>query len=229
MLDLEDYWLDCLKLLLDSEDNMLVGVHKFITNNSDESRGEYSQLVYNGVYDLVEYPVKSWTLHDYVTQIDESGMIYIDDLCGEWTVAERLCNYAPYDMEIGDNFVVNSVNQLDVICRELIQDKASGRAVATLYAPHLDECQIEIPNLQYLQFVIKEDNVYLMCMFSEHDLYNDFIKDILLLKYIGLSVVESLSEYYPHLSFHMIDYSCGKLYVKEKDIANIERCVELNE
>ena len=228
MFNLEEYWLDCLKLLLDSKENMLVGVHKFITNNSNESRGEYSQLIYNGVYDLVEYPLKSWSLHDYVTQLDDDSQIY-DDLYGDWTVAERLCNYSPYDMEMGDNIIVNSVNQLDIICRELIKDKGSGRAVATLYAPHIDDSSIRIPNLQFLQFLIKGDNLFLMAAFSEHDLFNDFIKDILMLKYIGLSVVEVLEEYYPKINLHMIDYSCGKLYIDEADVKDVERVVEANE
>lgn len=228
MFNLEEYWLDCLKLLLDSKENMLVGVHKFITNNSNESRGEYSQLIYNGVYDLVEYPLKSWSLHDYVTQLDDDSQIY-DDLYGDWTVAERLCNYSPYDMEMGDNIIVNSVNQLDIICRELIKDKGSGRAVATLYAPHIDDSSISIPNLQFLQFLIKGDNLFLIAVFSEHDLFNDFIKDILMLKYIGLSVVEVLEEFYPDIKLHMIDYSCGKLYIDEADVKDVERVVEANE
>ncbi len=214
---LESFWKNCMQVILKDEYNSLIGVHKILINNSYESSRTFSSLIGRGVYDILEYPMKSWILEEYVTQLEDVDRIFLQDIEDRWTFPERLCYYLPYNMDYTDD-VVCSVNQLDVICRELVEDLNSSKAVATLYIPHIDEGEQSIPNLQYVQFLIKDDKLYLVVMFSEHDFYNDFIKDILFVKYFGISICECLREYYPTLQFHIIDYNCGKVYVRDEDV-----------
>lgn len=229
LLGLEDYWKKCLLILLNDNAHNLVGVHKLIVNDGLGTSREFVQMVGTGVYDLMDYPLKSWLLQEYVTQLEDIDRIYLQDMEDRWTFPERLCNYFPFDREYDDEGIVDSVNQLDVICRKLVLNKNSNNAVAVLYIPHIDSEEDNIPNLQYVQFIIKDDNLYLIVMFSEHDFYNDFIKDMLFLKYLGLTICECLEDYYPDLQLYMIDYSCGKIYINEKDIDDIKRSFDLNE
>lgn len=225
---LEEFWKKFLILLLGDYDNSLVGVHNLMVNKNTESTRTFSNMVGMGSYDMPEYPLKSWILAEYVTQLEDVDRVFLQDIEDRWTFPERLCNYLPYEMDYTDD-VVCSVNQLDVICRELVLNKNSNKAVATLYAPHLDEGELSIPNLQYLQFIIKDDKLYLIVFFSEHDFYNDFIKDILFVKYLGLSVCECLRDYYPNLQLYMLDYNCGKIYLRPEDIEIIKRELGFNE
>ena len=225
---LEQFWRDCLLLLLNDDERSLIGVHKIMLNKLSESSRDFSNMIGMGVYDIIEYPLKSWMLSEYVTQLEDVDRIYLQDICDRWTFPERLCNYLPYNMDYTDD-VVCSVNQLDVICRELVKDCKSSRAFATLYIPHIDEGEISIPNLQYVQFLIKDNKLYLVVMFSEHNFYKDFIKDILFIKYLGLSICECLNEYYPELQLYMLDYNCGKIYIDEEDVKIIEEEFDFNE
>lgn len=225
---LEQFWRNCLLLLLHDDENSLIGVHKIMLNKLSESSRDFSNMIGMGAYDIIEYPLKSWILEEYVTQLEDVDRVYLQDMDDRWTFPERLCNYLPYNMDYTDD-VVCSVNQLDVICRELVTDYKSNKALATLYIPHIDEGEQSIPNLQYVQFLIKDDKLYLVVMFSEHDFYNDFIKDILFIKYLGLSICECLKEYYPELQLYMLDYNCGKIYVRDEDIEIIEKEFDFNE
>lgn len=225
---LEQFWRNCILLLLGDEDYSLIGVHKIMLNKLSESSRDFSSLIGVGAYDIVEYPLKSWILEEYVTQLEDVDRVFLQNIEDRWTFPERLCNYLPYNMDYTDD-VVCSVNQLDVICRELVNDYKSNKALATLYIPHIDEGEQTIPYLQYIQFLIKDDKLYLVAMFSEHDFYNDFIKDILFIKYLGLSICECLNEYYPELQLYMIDYNCGKIYIKSEDVDIIREEFGFNE
>lgn len=229
LMGLEDYWKKCLLVLLHDDDHSLVGVHKLVLNDGYGASREYVQMIGSGVYDLMDYPLKSWLLQEYVTQLEDIDRIYLQDIEDKWTFPERLCNYFPFDRELDEEGFVDNVNQLDVICRKLILNKNSNNAIAVLYIPHIDSEEEDIPNLQYVQFIIKDNNLYMIVMFSEHDFYNDFIKDMLFLKYLGLTVCDCLEDYYPEISLYMIDYSCGKIYINNEDLENIKGSLDLNE
>ena len=188
----------------DSKIKEVIGVHKQIKNpysNSiiNISADKFASYVKEGIFDIAEYPIKGEALFDYVTSLDDEHQIYLDDDGFIYTYSERLQNY-------------NDINQLDVIINRLNKNINSNRAIAVTYNPIVDMNRQDIPCLQLIQALVRNDKLILSVYFRSNDLYGAFPSNMMFLTYLGMKIANELG-----VQFDYIDYHCSSLHVYETD------------
>ena len=188
----------------DSKIKEVIGVHKQIKNpysNSiiNISADKFASYVKKGIFDIAEYPIKGEALFDYVTSLDDEHQIYLDDDGFIYTYSERLQNY-------------NDINQLDVIINRLNKNINSNRAIAVTYNPMVDMNRQDIPCLQLIQALVRDDKLILSVYFRSNDLYGAFPSNMMFLTYLGMKIANELG-----VEFDYIDYHCSSLHIYETD------------
>lgn len=204
----------------DSRIREIIGVHEFVPNLFVDAgypfpltKSEMLDWVRKGFADIPEYPIKGEALAEYVSSIDDPYMIDGGDFV--YTYPERLCNYITVDL-FGD--IIEECDQLDIMVHRLRDNIGSNRSVAVLYSPGRDGVAEDIPCLNWIQALIRENKLILSVMFRSNDCYGAWPSNMLFLNYIGFKLVEELNEWYPYLSFDGIDYHCSSLHVYETDL-----------
>ena len=199
----------------DSKIKEVIGVHKQIKNpysNSiiNISADKFASYVKEGIFDIAEYPIKGEALFDYVTSLDDEHQIYLDDDGFIYTYSERLQNY-------------NDINQLDVIINRLNKNINSNRAIAVTYNPMVDMNRQDIPCLQLIQALVRNNKLILSVYFRSNDLYGAFPSNMMFLTYLGMKIANELD-----VKFDYIDYHCSSLHIYETDYQQASKVI-LNE
>lgn len=198
-----------------------IGNHVFIPNPYLSSyaglvdRNTFADAVKMGWFDIPDYPLKGEALYDYVVSLDDDSKIYLDDENSFiYTYPCRLLNYE------------NKVNQFDIMMSRLMNNKGSNRAIATTLIPSWDGDREDIPCLQSLQVLIRDDELTLSCYFRSNDLYGAWPSNMMFLTYIGLTFVDMLADSYPNLIFKGIDYHSSSLHVYKTDLEAAKRVIQ---
>ena len=196
----------------DSKIKEVIGVHKQIKNpysNSiiNISADKFASYVKKGIFDIAEYPIKGEALFDYVTSLDDEHQIYLDDDGFIYTYSERLQNY-------------NDINQLDVIINRLNKNINSNRAIAVTYNPMVDMNRQDIPCLQLIQALVRDDKLILSVYFRSNDLYGAFPSNMMFLTYLGMKIADEIG-----VEFDYIDYHCSSLHVYETDYKQASKVI----
>ena len=196
----------------DSKIKEVIGVHKQIKNpysNSiiNISADKFASYVKKGIFDIAEYPIKGEALFDYVTSLDDEHQIYLDDDGFIYTYSERLQNY-------------NDINQLDVIINRLNKNINSNRAIAVTYNPMVDMNRQDIPCLQLIQALVRNNKLILSVYFRSNDLYGAFPSNMMFLTYLGMKIANELG-----VQFDYIDYHCSSLHVYETDYEQASKVI----
>ena len=190
----------------------IIGVHERIDNPYKDSMlninyKQFAEAVKRGAFDITDYPIKGEALFDYVTSLDDEHQIYLDDDGFIYTYSERLQNYQ------GRNQLIDIVNRLK-------QDKGSNRAVAVTFNPFIDNERDDIPCLQLIQALIRDDKLILSVYFRSNDLYGAFPSNMMFLTYLGMKIANELD-----VKFDYIDYHCSSLHVYETDYKQASKVI----
>ena len=182
----------------------IIGVHERINNPYKDSmlhinHKQFAEAVKRGAFDIKNYPIKSEALYDYVTSLDQLDKIVLDENSFIYTYSERLQNY-------------QGRNQLIDIVERLKQDMGSNRAVAVTFNPFIDNERADIPCLQLIQALVRNDKLILSVYFRSNDLYGAFPSNMMFLTYLGMKIANELG-----VQFDYIDYHCSSLHVYETD------------
>ena len=189
-----------------------IGVHERIDNPYKDSmlninHTQFAEAVKRGAFDIKDYPIKGEALFDYVTSLDDEHQIYLDDDGFIYTYSERLQNYQ------GRNQLIDIVNRLK-------QDMGSNRAVAVTFNPFIDNKRDDIPCLQLIQALVRNDKLILSVYFRSNDLYGAFPSNMMFLTYLGMKIANELG-----VQFDYIDYHCSSLHVYETDYKQASRVI----
>ena len=182
----------------------IIGVHERIDNPYKDSmlninHKQFAEAVKRGAFDITDYPIKGEALFDYVTSLDDEHQIYLDDDGFIYTYSERLQNYQ------GRNQLIDIVNRLK-------QDMGGNRAVAVTFNPFVDNERDDIPCLQLIQALVRNDKLILSVYFRSNDLYGAFPSNMMFLTYLGMKIANELD-----VKFDYIDYHCSSLHIYETD------------
>lgn len=182
----------------------IIGVHERIDNPYKDSmlninHKQFAEAVKRGAFDIKDYPIKGEALFDYVTSLDDEHQIYLDDDGFIYTYSERLQNYQ------GRNQLIDIINRLK-------QDTGSNRAVAVTFNPFVDNERADIPCLQLIQALVRDDKLILSVYFRSNDLYGAFPSNMMFLTYLGMKIANELD-----VKFDYIDYHCSSLHIYETD------------
>lgn len=190
----------------------IIGVHERIDNPYTDSMlninyKQFAEAVKRGAFDIKDYPIKNEALFDYVTSLDDEHQIYLDDDGFIYTYSERLQNYQ------GRNQLIDIVNRLK-------QDRGSNRAVAVTFNPFVDNERADIPCLQLIQALVRDDKLILSVYFRSNDLYGAFPSNMMFLTYLGMKIANELD-----VKFDYIDYHCSSLHVYETDYEQASKVI----
>ena len=190
----------------------IIGVHERIDNPYKDSmlninHKQFAEAVKRGAFDITDYPIKGEALFDYVTSLDDEHQIYLDDDGFIYTYSERLQNYQ------GRNQLIDIVNRLK-------QDSGSNRAVAVTFNPFIDNKQEDIPCLQLIQALVRNDKLILSVYFRSNDLYGAFPSNMMFLTYLGMKIANELD-----VKFDYIDYHCSSLHIYETDYEQASKVI----
>lgn len=190
----------------------IIGVHERIDNPYNDSmlninHKQFAEAVKRGAFDIKDYPIKGEALFDYVTSLDDEHQIYLDDDGFIYTYSERLQNY-------------QGRNQLIDIVERLQQDMGSNRAVAVTFNPFVDNERADIPCLQLIQALVRDDKLILSVYFRSNDLYGAFPSNMMFLTYLGMKIANELG-----VQFDYIDYHCSSLHIYETDYEQASKVI----
>ena len=183
----------------------IIGVHEKIDNPYKDSMlninyKQFAEAVKRGAFDIKDYPIKGEALYDYVTSLDQlDKIILLDENSFIYTYSERLQNY-------------QGRNQLIDIVERLKQDMGSNRAVAVTFNPFIDNERADIPCLQLIQALVRDDKLILSVYFRSNDLYGAFPSNMMFLTYLGMKIADEIG-----VKFDYIDYHCSSLHIYETD------------
>ena len=247
-MNLETIWKKLLKEVItkghehekdDSPIQEIIGVHEFIPNQFLQtpiylSPEEFLKGIKKGAYDIKEYPMSGEALYDYVSSLDNHEMIYNKNSDGSekftYTYPNRIFNMTDKHTE---------VNQFELMIHRLTAEKydektnkgyfhsGSNRAVANIYSATKDCGMNDIPCLQWIQALIRNNELTLTIIFRSNDCYGAWPSNMLLINYLGLKLVDRLRKTYPSLTFKGIYYNVSSLHVYETDMDAAKKVVGL--
>lgn len=213
----------------DAEIKEIVGVHKYLENPtinvlsdtlnmeiSPSDSNDYLKNIASGNYDIEGYPIKGIPLAEYVKSInnkDKQGFVYT------------------YPNRLQAHFINESglINQIDVVVKRLSENLGSNRAVMVLYDPDVDSFEEDdpeklvedIPCLNWVQVLVRNDILNLHVQFRSNDAYNAFPSNMMLITYLGMRITEKLNEQYPNIKFDGIYYNATSVHYYT-DVVNDE-------
>ena len=190
----------------------IIGVHERIDNPYNDSmlninHTQFAEAIKRGAFDIKNYPIKGEALYDYITSPDQLDKIVLDENSFIYTYPERLQNY-------------QGRNQLTDIINRLKQDMGSNRAIAITFNPFLDNERDDIPCLQLIQAIVRDDKLILSVYFRSNDLYGAFPSNMMFLTYLGMKIAYEL-----RIKFDYIDYHCSSLHIYETDYEQASKVI----
>ena len=130
----------------------------------------------SGKFDMEGCPIKSDALYEYVKSFEDSsdqGFVY------------------SYPNRILAHF---DINQFDVMKERILHATGSNRAVAITYDPKLDADREDIPCLQFLQCIVRNNVLTIHCLFRSNDIFGAFYSNMFFIAYIGIKMKEELNK-----------------------------------
>ena len=130
----------------------------------------------SGKFDIDGCPIKSDALYEYVKSFENSsdqGFVYT------------------YPNRVLAHF---NIDQFDVMKERILNATGSNRAVAITYDPKLDADREDIPYLQFLQCLVRNNELTIHCLFRSNDIFGAFYSNMFFIAYIGLKMKEEVNK-----------------------------------
>jgi len=143
------------------------------------------------------YPLGEKAIESYTKQLlegNETNFVY--------DYHERIFEYP-------DDEKIQTLDQVKEVIRKLNNNKNSRRAVIITWNPYIDNYVKDVPCLQYVQFLIRDNKLYMTVLFRSNDLNLAFHSNVLGLIALGQMVADKLNvkfERYFHHSVSMHIY-----------------------
>ena len=130
----------------------------------------------DGKFDMVGNPVKADALYQYVNSLNDPGLngfVYT------------------YPNRIFEHF---GLSQYNIMKERLTNNLGSNRAMTIIYDPYVDGDVKDIPCLQLLQAIVRNNNLSLHCYFRSNDMFGAFYSNMFLLTYFALKLRDDLNK-----------------------------------
>ena len=170
----------------------------------------------SGKYDMESCPIKSDALYEYVRSAEDPEII--DNTQGfVYTYPNRI--FAHFD-----------VDQFNTMKERILTATGSNRAVAVTIDPKLDEDREDIPCLQFLQCLVRDNELTIHCMFRSNDIYGAFYSNMFFIAYIGLKMKEEVNKEIvgEKLNFGGIHYHSTSGHIYNTDIKSARKLISSN-
>lgn len=163
----------------------------------------------DGKFDMVGNPVKADALYQYVNSLNDPGLngfVYT------------------YPNRIFEHF---GLSQYNIMKERLTNNLGSNRAMTIIYDPYVDGDVKDIPCLQLLQAIIRNNNLSLHCYFRSNDMFGAFYSNMFLLTYFALKLRDDLNKEIinVNLGFDGIYYHSSSSHIYKSDIGQAKKMV----
>lgn len=163
----------------------------------------------DGKFDMVENPVKADALYQYVNSLNDPGLngfVYT------------------YPNRIFEHF---GLSQYNIMKERLTNNLGSNRAMTIIYDPYVDGDVKDIPCLQLLQAIVRNNNLSLHCYFRSNDMFGAFYSNMFLLTYFALKLRDDLNKEIinVNLGFDGIYYHSSSSHIYKSDIGQAKKMV----
>lgn len=138
-------------------------------------------------------PFKEQMAEEYANQI-----INGTDNSFDYTYHDRLFDWVSFSED-----KINRINQIEEMIERLKNNNRTRRAVAIAWDPVDDTCAKNVPCLNWLQFVIRENKLCMHVLFRSNDMLSAFGQNAYGLTKLQMLVAEDLNiktGYYEHVS-----------------------------
>lgn len=182
---------------------------KYTNYNADDLLSDIN----NSRFDIIGNPVKADALYQYVNGLNDhelNGFVYT------------------YPNRIFKHF---GPNQYNTMKNRLINNIGSNRAMVIIYDPNTDGVTKDIPCLQLLQAIVRNNNLSLHCYFRSNDMFGAFYSNMFFLTYIALKLRDDLNNEVINLKlgFDGIYYHSSSSHIYKSDIGQAKKMVTKNE
>lgn len=182
---------------------------KYTVKYKDYTHTQLLTDIKSGVYNLEGSPIKSDSLLEYVKSFENS-----DDQGFVYTYPNRILAHF-------------NINQFNVMKNRLLNHPGSNRAVSITLDPELDSMRDDIPCLQLLQAIIRDNSLSMHCYFRSNDIYGAFYSNMFFITYIGLKLKDELNlELHGNkLGFDGIYYYCSSGHIYRNDYHSAKKLI----
>jgi len=166
----------------------------------------------SGKYDIEGCPIKSDALYEYVRSFENS-----DDQGFVYTYPNRIL--AHFDTD-----------QFEVMKKRMLHAIGSNRAVAITYDPKLDQDREDIPCLQFLQCIVRNNELTIHCLFRSNDIFGAFYSNMFFIAYIGIKMKEELNKELlgEKVNFGGVHYHSTSGHIYSNDMKAAKKLIAIN-
>ena len=166
----------------------------------------------SGKFNIEGCPIKSDALYEYVKSAenpDDQGFVY--------TYPNRI--FAHFD-----------IDQFNTMKERILTATGSNRAVAVTIDPSLDADREDIPCLQFLQCLVRDNDLTIHCLFRSNDIYGAFYSNMFFIAYLGLKMKEEVNKEIigEKLNFGGIHYHSTSGHIYNTDIKAARKLIKTN-
>ena len=166
----------------------------------------------SGKFDIEGCPIKSDALYEYVKSAenpDDQGFVY--------TYPNRI--FAHFD-----------IDQFNTMKQRILTATGSNRAVAVTIDPQLDAKREDIPCLQFLQCVVRNNELTIHCLFRSNDIYGAFYSNMFFIAYLGLKMKEEVNKEIvgEKLNFGGVHYHSTSGHIYNTDLKAARKLIKTN-
>ena len=165
-----------------------------------------------GKFDIEGCPIKSDALYEYVKSAenpDEQGFVY--------TYPNRI-------------FAHFNIDQFNTMKQRILTATGSNRAVAVTIDPQLDSDREDIPCLQFLQCIVRDNKLTIHCLFRSNDIFGAFYSNMFFIAYLGIKMKEEINKELlgEKLNFGGIHYHSTSGHIYNTDLKAARKLIKTN-
>ena len=166
----------------------------------------------DGKFDLDACPIKGDSLYEYVKSADDPdihGFVY--------TYPNRI--YAHFD-----------IDQFNTMKERILTATGSNRAVAVTIDPQLDAEREDIPCLQFLQFLVRNNELTTHCLFRSNDIFGAFYSNMYFITYLGIKMKDEINKEIvgEKINFGGVHYHSTSGHIYSNDLKAARNLVKAN-
>lgn len=168
-----------------------------------------AEMIKSGEFDIEGSPIKKDALYKYVISVydkSDNGFAYT------------------YPNRILEHF---GVDQKFVMLNRLLDNVGSNRAVAVTYDPKADCLSEDIPCLQTLQAIVRDNELSMHCFFRSNDIYGAFYSNMYFVTFFGLMLRDLFNDELRgrNVGFGGVHYYSSSAHIYWNDLKAAKRLV----
>ena len=170
----------------------------------------------SGRYDIEGCPIKSDALYEYVRSVEDPDII--NNTQGfVYTYPNRI--FAHFD-----------VDQFESMKKRILTATGSNRAVAVTINPIEDAEEEDIPCLQFLQCLVRDNELTIHCIFRSNDIFGAFYSNMFFIAYLGLKMKEEVNKEIvgEKLNFGGVHYHSTSGHIYNTDLKAARKLIKAN-